>query len=243
MSKYGSPSFAFLLAGGISLLGQKPKDFASEREAAQDDTTGLGDSWPEHTPTGMQRTMLSQGEAFYDQGTGLAHEALMASQATSRVVCYGFEGDTIGKAFMGHEGTFGVKYTVLAKNGELTKAKTDYLVSGQRDDGVILQSTATKTADWNSEGADSVDNSASTSAGGVGYQHVTAFSGFTGFVGKVRHSADDVTYADLVTFTNVTSAPNAQRSSVAGTVNRHLAFDGNVTGTGSITIWAGFARS
>lgn len=82
-----------------------------------------------------------------------------------------------------------------------------------------------------------------TLAGGVGYQHVTAFTGFSGFVGKLRDSADDITYADLITFDNVTSAPNAQRKTVAGTIERFVAFDGNGTGTGSITVLCGLSRS
>jgi hypothetical protein len=79
--------------------------------------------------------------------------------------------------------------------------------------------------------------------GGAGYLEVSAFSGFTGFIGKIRSSADDITYADLVTFTNVTSAPTAQRVTVAGTVDRYLSFNGDVTGTGSITVFAGFSRT
>lgn len=84
---------------------------------------------------------------------------------------------------------------------------------------------------------------ANSSNGASGYQQVTAFSGFTGFVGKLRDSPDDVTYADLITFANVTSAPNAQRVTVAGVVDRYVCFDGDVTGTGSITAFAGVARS
>lgn len=84
---------------------------------------------------------------------------------------------------------------------------------------------------------------ASTVNGGVGYQAVSAFSGFTGVVGKIRHSADDITYADLITFTNVTTAPTAERLTVAGTVNRYLSVSGTVTGTGSITPFVGFTRS
>lgn len=85
----------------------------------------------------------------------------------------------------------------------------------------------------------------STVNGGAGYQAVSALSGFTGFIGKIRHSADDTTYATLVTFTNVTSAPAAERIAVAAgtTVNRYLCFDGDVTGAGSITPFAGFSRS
>ncbi len=78
--------------------------------------------------------------------------------------------------------------------------------------------------------------------GAAGYQQITALSGFTGFVGKLRDSPDDVTYADLLAFTNVTSAPNGQRVTVAGTVDRYMSFDGDVTGSGSITAFAGLCR-
>ena len=84
---------------------------------------------------------------------------------------------------------------------------------------------------------------ADSANGGSGYLQVTAASGFTNFVGKVRDSADDVTYADLLTFADNVSAPFAERVTVAGTVDRYTAFDGNVTGSGSITVFAGFSRS
>lgn len=241
MAKYGSHQIAVFLSDGVSLLPMKAKGLSSEHEAAQEDTTGLGDAWQEQTPTGMQVARLAQDEAFYDVGTGLAHDHLIDTPGESRIVCYGFEGDTIGRRFVGHQGALHVKYAPMAKLGGLTKAKTEYLCSGARDEGVILQNTATKTADWDTTGADSVDNGASSSAGGVGYLHVTALSGFTGNVIKIRHSADDVTYADLVTFADQTTV-GAQRIAVAGTVNRHLAVDGNVTGSGSVTVWVGFAR-
>lgn len=85
----------------------------------------------------------------------------------------------------------------------------------------------------------------STVNGGAGYQEVTAFSGLTGYVGKIRHSADETTYADLATFVNVTSAPNGQRIAVAAgtTVNRYLCHDGDVTGTGSVTVLSAFTRA
>jgi hypothetical protein len=84
---------------------------------------------------------------------------------------------------------------------------------------------------------------ANTIAGGVGYLEVTACTGFTNFVGKLRDSADDTTYADLITFTDNVVAPFAQRSTVAGVVDRYVCFDGNVTGTGSITAFCGLARN
>jgi hypothetical protein len=83
----------------------------------------------------------------------------------------------------------------------------------------------------------------STASGGAGYQMVTALSGFTGFVGKLRHSVDDTTYSDLATFANVTAAPAKERVAVVGTINRYLCFDGNVTGVGSIRACAALMRS
>ncbi len=82
---------------------------------------------------------------------------------------------------------------------------------------------------------------ANSSNGAAGYQHVTSF-GFTGFVGKLRDSADDTTYADLLSFANVTASPNAQRVTVAGVVDRYMSFDGDVTGAGSMDVFAGVAR-
>lgn len=78
--------------------------------------------------------------------------------------------------------------------------------------------------------------------GAAGYQQVLALTGFTGYVGKLRDSADDTTFADLVTFADVTAAPDAQRVAVAGTVDRYVAHDGNVTGSGSLQAFSGIAR-
>jgi len=84
---------------------------------------------------------------------------------------------------------------------------------------------------------------ADSADGGSGFQQVTAFSGFSGFIGKFRDSEDDITFADLVTFADVTSAPDGQRVTAAGEIDRYIAFKGDVTGSGSITLWAGFSRT
>ena len=81
-----------------------------------------------------------------------------------------------------------------------------------------------------------------TSEGAAGYQHVSDFSGFSGFIGKLRDSDDDITYADLLSFADVTAARNGQRVEVTGDVERYVAYSGDVTGTGSITALAGLAR-
>lgn len=83
---------------------------------------------------------------------------------------------------------------------------------------------------------------ANSPSGGVGYLQVNALSGFSGVDIKIMHSPDDVTYAALVTFATVTTAPNKERKVVAGTVDRYLSNNGDVTGSGSVSVLTGFAR-
>ena len=82
--------------------------------------------------------------------------------------------------------------------------------------------------------------------GGAGYLQVTDGATVTNFVGTVRHSVDNSSWADLVVFTDTTTDfDTAQRVATATTttaVRRYLAFKGDVTGSGSITVFAGFAR-
>ena len=322
--KAGSASAIFLV-DGYDLLAAKVQALHVKQTALQQRSEGLGDSWEEHTPTGMSKLEFGQEGAFFDTGTNNSHDALSASvpttaQATKRVVCIGFSGQTIGEPFVGCEGAFTVEYDVLGQVGGLTKANAAYVATGQIDKGRILQPLATKTADWDTEST-SVDYTADTSQrvvpitsnsqanpsvitttvahglttgdvvvisgvsgsnadingertvtvistttfsvpinastsggtggtlvradssnGGVSFQQVTAFSGFSGFIGTVRDSADDITYADLVAHTDVTAAPGKERKTVAGQVDRHLAFKGDVTGSGSITVFNGFSR-
>jgi hypothetical protein len=325
--KAGSQS-VFFYVDGYNFLAPKVQTLTHKVEAVTEKADGLGDAAEKHDPTGMTKVSLSQAGAFYDTSSGSSHAALSGStpstpQTAARCAVCGFSGDTIGEMFVGFEGDFTASYEVLGQVGALTKANTEHVITGQVDRGVILQSLATKSADWdtkslgtqvdsasapglrtipitsNSQASPTVvtttvphglstgnvivisGNSGSNASingertvtvistttfsvpvncttaggtggtfvvanslnGGAGYQQVTDFSGLTGFVGKVKHSSDDSVYADLVSFSNVTAAPAAERKTVSGTVHRYLAFDGDVTGTGSISAWAGFARS
>lgn len=86
-----------------------------------------------------------------------------------------------------------------------------------------------------------------TNAGGAGYLEVTALTlgGYTSVTVAIRDSDDDITFADLVSFAVVTAAPEAQRVTVSGAVERYLAQSVTFNGAGagpSITYFAGFAR-
>ena len=116
-------------------------------------------------------------------------------------------------------------------------------INGEQVATVVSTTTFTIAVNVTVGGTGGTVVQANSLAGGVGYQQVTALSGFSGFVGTVRDSADDMTYGDLVAFANVTSAPSAERVTVAGTVERYLAFEGDVTGSGTISVFCGFSRS
>ena len=58
---------------------------------------------------------------------------------------------------------------------------------------------------------------------------------------KVQHSADNVTYADLLTFTDLTAA-GGQRGAATGTVNRYTRLVYTAT-AGTATFVVGFGRN
>lgn len=325
--KFGGGSVWFLV-DGYDVLTAKAKQLALKVTSKTEATAGLGDTWDAHTPIGRSMVTLTQGGAYFDTTAttglhaGFSGSVPSSAQASTRVICVGFGGNTIGAPFFGMEGAFSSEYEVLAEQDGLTKANVGYSITGQRDQGAIVQELEAKTSDWNTKtGGEQLDSSTvpqrvyaitsnsqanptvvtcasphglttgdavlisgvsgsspdingeqtvtvidtttfsvavntsagtggtggsfvkiTTQNGAVGYQQVTAFSGFSGFIGKIQDSADDVSYADLVTFADVTSGPDAERVEVSGQVDRYLSFDGNVTGTGSITVLAGLCR-
>lgn len=108
------------------------------------------------------------------------------------------------------------------------------------DSGIFLVDLGAITTTTN--GA-SRDNTTSTSNGLVAHLHVTANTHNASAVFKVQHSADNSTWADLITFTTVaTTVETAQRSETTGTVNRYLRAQATLSGTGSITYTIAAAR-
>jgi hypothetical protein len=57
----------------------------------------------------------------------------------------------------------------------------------------------------------------STQGGGAGYFacSTSVLGGYTNFQAKVKHSADNITFSDLVVFTPITTAPKAERIAIA----------------------------
>lgn len=328
MAKYTGASFSLFLVDGYNLIASLYDSVTIARELITEQTNPFGASSEEHTPIGLSRGEFSVGNGIFDATADALHTgATSGVNGVSRIVCAAIQGNTPGKMFIGAAGAYSQKYDVLDSRDGLTKANVTYLVTGNVDEGQIIQDHATFTADWDTKtgGAGAADTpvdftaytgnrsiaivsssvanpsvittaknhglttgdvvliaghsgstptingsrvatvtglttftiplnvtvggtggtfvKASTNSGGVGYLEVTAFSGFSGAIMKIMHSPDDVTYAAKVTFANVTSAPAKERAVVTGTVDRYLSSNGDVTGTGSITVFSGFSRT
>ena len=90
----------------------------------------------------------------------------------------------------------------------------------------------------------SVDNAASSANGGAGTLHVPTNTVNGNTTIKIQHSANNSSWADLISFTVVgSSAKTSEIKAVSGTVNRYLRATASTAGSsGSITFMVAFAR-
>lgn len=243
--RFGGADCAFFLIDGYSVLSALT-EISDDVEVITDDGKALGERYPRPTPTGDMQASLTQN-GFFDDDAASVNAALSGQQDVARVVNYGYEGNTVGKFCEGRAGTYGSKFSRVSARNALVKANASYAVAGAAERPVILHELLEETGDGNTEGAKSVDGGASSATGGSAYLQVTAvtLSGRPSVTPRVRHSADDITYADLVTFTAVTTR-SAERTTVAGTINRHLATSWAWAGAGGapkFTFMIGFHRN
>lgn len=132
-------------------------------------------------------------------------------------------------------------YAISAPVADVVSLTGEFQVTGGLRQGVLLAALSAITA--TTDGA-SVDNLASSSLGATANLHVTANTRDSDTTIKVQSSADNVTFADLITFTTVgATVLTSQSATATGTVNRHLRAQTTLAaGTGSITITISIAR-
>lgn len=130
----------------------------------------------------------------------------------------------------------------------VTEVHPTFRPDGVAEIAIVLHELSAETADGDTEST-SVDNSASSSAGGAGWflYTVLALDGGTAFAPRVIDSADDITFGELIAFTAVTGLTGGgERKTVTGTVEQYVACDWDFTGapggSETCTFWIGFAR-
>ena len=135
-------------------------------------------------------------------------------------------------------------YAVSSPVGDIVATSLDV----QSDEGMWNGSVLTASAFTTTAAQGSAqDNTSSTSNGCGAFLIVTSVSGTspTGDV-KIQHSADNVTYVDLITFTQATAATSEVKFVDSGTtINRYIRVYNTIGGSSTPTINAivGFGRN
>ena len=244
MTLRASADVGFVLLAGYDIMGLIT-DLAEKTEAILEQSDGLGAATDEHTKVSLTKFDLSF-DGFYDDALIKNIEALSGEQ----VMMYALLGNTIGLEFVGVNA---LRSTITRgpSRDALTKAQMAFKSDEGPEVGQVSAPHATVTALGPVEGTS--DNwgagNAPSTAGGVGYVNCTALAldGGTALQVIIKDSSDDITFVDLITFAAITTAPAAERKTVAGNVDRYTLTEHEFTGAsgGSRTakFAAGFVRS
>ena len=144
--------------------------------------------------------------------------------------------------------TFGIanitNYGVSSPVGDVVATSLDLQATGGFFSGVVVIASAfTATGVQGSV----IDNGALTSSVGGGFIIVSSVSGTSPTaVVKIQHSADNSTYADLITFTLANSATSEIKTIAKGTtINRYIRISNTIGGSSTPTVNAtvGFGRN
>ena len=144
------------------------------------------------------------------------------------------EGSTSGSRAVIANGQL-TSYEVSSPVGDVVAISAEVQADGGLFSGVALSGLDVVSA---SAGVTaSVDNGAATSNGALANLHVTENDRDGAATFKVQHSADGSSWADLITFTNVSASTTSGESVTStGTVNRYLRGSYSLAGSsGSVT--------
>jgi hypothetical protein len=215
------------------------------------ETTAFGSSSKSYI-VGLADATLSLSGMFAQDADGSDEElSAILGSATTPIVSVLLDAGTIGNravAAKAHETSYAISspvadiVTVTADFNSSTDG-TANLTYGLRT-GVQL-TTGASIAFGSLGDLASVDQSASSANGGMANLHVTANTVDDAVVIKVQDSADDLTFADLITFSSVTATTvTSEQKAVTGTVERYVRVTASSSSatTGSITFNVVFAR-
>ncbi|MCP4708023.1 MAG: hypothetical protein GY869_05325, partial [Planctomycetes bacterium] len=121
-----------------------------------------------------------------------------------------------------------VNYDAIPDKAGIIAANGNFRAKGVPGEFGELLADTTVTANGDQA---SIDYGASTSNGAVGYFHILGLSAGDTITILIEDSADDNTFATLVTCTLDGTALDAERVAVTGTVNRYVKASYTVTGS------------
>lgn len=225
MALFGQPNVGFVLLGGRSIAGYLT-EIQDSHEAVVKEVTALGDSDDNWAAVGVNKADVKLMGIYNSTDFVAAVEV-----NTTQELMYALEGNTIANEGTGIDGVKGTLVRNAVKE-EFHRIEVDFKAANKLDRGLVVASHTAKT---NATVETTVDNLASSGNGAVGYLGVSALTlgGYTNLQVRIRDSTDDISFADLIIFTTVASAPSSERATVTGTVNRYVHAATNFNGAGS----------
>lgn len=226
-------------------------DISHTQDTAE--TTAYGATSRAFMPSQASGTLSFGG--LYDAVTGAGSsdkefEAILGS-TTTPLLTVAIDGGTIGnRAVIARANE--TSYTLASPVADINSVTADFQCSADPANNVdfgvasgVQLTTGASIAHGSLGNLASVDNGASSANGGAAVLHVptnTVGGGATTI--KVQHSANNSSWADLISFTAVSASTiTSQISAVTGTVNRYLRVTASTAGSsGAITFMVSFAR-
>jgi hypothetical protein len=224
------PTFTHGKNASVYINGYEVSDHLSSvtvsGEADTVEVSTLGSDDKAYIP-GMRDATVS-AEGFY-AGVSTDIDSEMATNIGAVTTWTAVMGDdTVGSIAYGVRAVE-TTYEIGAEIGGAVAITIEGQVTEGREVARVLHPKASRTSTGTGT---AVDNTVSTSNGAAAYLHVVAASGTTPTLDvKVQHSADNSTWADLITFTQVTAANSYERVAATGTVNRYLRVSYTIAGT------------
>ena len=215
-----------MLLGGRS-LSDYLVEIQDSFEAMVEETTPLGQTFDSWAAVGVNKFEANLKGIYNSTDFVTAFEV-----NTVQELMYALEGNTIGNEGMGVDS---VRAEIIrqATRDALHRLEASFKATTSADKGKVMASHTARTSA--SAATTTVDNLASNTLGAVGYlgTSVLTLGGYTDITVKIRDSTDDISFADLITFAAVTSAPASERAIVLGTVNRYAHTTVTFGGAGS----------
>jgi hypothetical protein len=201
------------------------------------ESTTFGKSAKTYISGGKDGTLTLAG--FFDPTADSPISTSLGS--TGQELVMGIDGVDATDSVAFGKGNF-TTYGISSPVGDIVAFSADF----QSDEG-IFNGTVLENATVTATGLGTArDNAISTANGGGAFIIVTSASGTNPTLdAKITHSADNSTYADLVTFTQATSTTSEVKVVAKGTtVNRYLKVAYTVSGTNpSFSVIIGFGRN
>jgi len=233
-------SRARVYVNGYDLTGYL-KSFSSGGQADVLEATVFSKREKEYVP-GLKDGSLS-AEGLFDGDTGAVDETVAAALGSSSSLWLWFPQ---GESAVGSDGygfdAIATAYEVSTPVEDLAAITVEAQSRIGRERVKSLHPLSQETAGTNGT---TIDNGAASSDGAVAVLQVTAISGTSPTLDvTVQHSPDGTTWTDLIAFTQVSAAHQAERKTVTGSVDQHVRAIWTLGGTNpAATFTVAFGRN